>query len=73
MAGIIDNKAKPSPPAELIIGLTRVAGLTKNIATSAFQLKLELGLRLSLAKITVKGKDTRESFIHFFSGLAHSC
>ena len=52
MAGIIDNKAKPSPPAELIIGvgwLVGVAGLTKNRATSAFQLKLELGLRLSLA------------------------
>ena len=25
MAGIIDNKAKPSPPAELIIGLTLVS------------------------------------------------
>ena len=30
-------------------GWVGVAGLTKNIATSAFQLKLELGLRLSLA------------------------
>ena len=38
-----------------------VAGLTKNRATSAFQLKLELGLRLSMAistgliKRTTKG------------------
>ena len=46
----MDAAGLPNKLSRVVVGgWVVVAGLTKNIANSAFQLKLELGLRLSLA------------------------
>ena len=50
LALVLECLLEPLPLGPCISGLGWVAGLTKNRATSAFQFKLELGLRLSLAK-----------------------